>query len=76
MTQDRSVVSVTSYWDSDATSVGDVDGGFGNFLPPNLYGGRNPFTAETRDSVPSSVSSRRNCASSNGDGALSDGFSF
>ncbi len=30
-----SLVSVTSYWTGDATSVGDVDGGFGaNFLPP------------------------------------------
>lgn len=49
------IVSVTSYWDGDATSVGDVDGGFGaNFLPPNLFGpGQIPFTAETRDSVPS-----------------------
>ncbi len=46
--------SVTSYWDGEATSVGDVDGGFGaNFLPPNLTGpGQIPFTAETRDSVP------------------------
>lgn len=50
-----SLISVTSYWHGDATSVGDVDGGFGaNFLPPNLYGpGEIPFTAETRDSVPS-----------------------
>ena len=49
------IISVTSYWDGDATSVGDVDGGFGaNFLPPNLTGpGQIPFTAETRDSVPS-----------------------
>ncbi|MDX2210086.1 MAG: TonB-dependent receptor [Sphingopyxis sp.] len=49
------LISVTSYWDGDATSVGDVDGGFGaNFLPPNLTGpGQIPFTAETRDSVPS-----------------------
>ncbi|MBJ7438671.1 MAG: TonB-dependent receptor [Sphingopyxis sp.] len=49
-----SLVSVTSYWKGHATSVGDVDGGFGaNFLPPNLYGpGEIPFTAETRDSVP------------------------
>jgi len=49
-----SFVSVTSYWTGNATSVGDVDGGFGaNFLPRNLYGpGEIPFTAETRDSVP------------------------
>lgn len=49
-----SLISVTSYWHGDATSVGDVDGGFGaNFLPVGLYGpGDIPFTAETRDSVP------------------------
>ncbi len=50
-----SLVSVTSYWKGKATSVGDVDGGFGaSFLPPALTGpGVIPFTAETRDSVPS-----------------------
>ncbi len=49
-----SLISVTSYWDGNATSVGDVDGGYGaSFLPPNLTGpGYIPFTAETRDSVP------------------------
>ncbi len=48
------LTSVTSYWDGNATSVGDVDGGFGaSFLPPALTGpGVIPFTAETRDSVP------------------------
>ncbi|GGA48351.1 TonB-dependent receptor [Sphingomonas psychrolutea] len=49
-----SLISVTSYWSGNATSVGDVDGGFGaNFLPAGAYGpGNIPFTAETRDSVP------------------------
>ena len=49
-----SLISVTSWWGGDATSVGDVDGGFGaNFLPANLTGpGDIPFTAETRDTVP------------------------
>ncbi len=49
-----SLISVTSYWKGNATSVGDVDGGFGaSFLPPALTGpGYIPFTAETRDSVP------------------------
>ncbi len=48
------LVSVTSYWGGNASSVGDVDGGFGaNFLPPALTGpGNIPFTAETRDSIP------------------------
>ncbi|MBA4747320.1 MAG: TonB-dependent receptor [Sphingopyxis sp.] len=67
-------ISVTSYWDGDATSVGDVDGGFGaNFLPPNLTGpGQIPFTAETRDSVPSlSQFTQEFRIASNGDGPLS-----
>jgi iron complex outermembrane receptor protein len=69
-----SFVSVTSYWDGDATSVGDVDGGFGaNFLPPNLYGpGEIPFTAETRDSVPHLTQFTQELRlESNGDGPLS-----
>ena len=69
-----SFISVTSYWQGDATSVGDVDGGFGaNFLPPNLYGpGEIPFTAETRDSVPNLKQFTQEFRiASNGDGSLS-----
>ena len=69
-----SIVSVTSFWTGDATSVGDVDGGFGaNFLPPALYGpGDIPFTAETRDSVPSlSQFTQEIRVESNGNGPLS-----
>lgn len=68
------IVSVTSFWSGDATSVGDVDGGFGaNFLPPNLTGpGQIPFTAETRDSVPSLEQFTQELRiASNGDGPLS-----
>ena len=69
-----SLFSVTSYWDGDATSVGDVDGGFGaSFLPPALTGpGVIPFTAETRDAVPSLKQFTQEFRiASNGDGALS-----
>ena len=69
-----SFISVTSYWQGDATSVGDVDGGFGaNFLPPNLYGpGQIPFTAETRDSVPTlNQFTQEFRIASNNDGPLS-----
>jgi iron complex outermembrane recepter protein len=69
-----SLISVTSYWKGDATSVGDVDGGFGaNFLPPNLTGpGVIPFTAETRDSIPSLKQFTQEFRiASNGDGAIS-----
>ena len=69
-----SFISVTSYWTGDATSVGDVDGGFGaNFLPRNLYGpGEIPFTAETRDSVPTLKQFTQEFrVASNNDGPLS-----
>lgn len=69
-----SLISVTSYWDGDASSVGDVDGGFGaSFLPPNLTGpGVIPFTAETRDAVPGLKQFTQEFRiASNGDGALS-----
>lgn len=69
-----SFISVTSYWQGDATSVGDVDGGFGaNFLPVGLYGpGEIPFTAETRDSVPNLKQFTQEFRiASNGDGPLS-----
>jgi iron complex outermembrane receptor protein len=69
-----SLISVTSFWHGDSSSVGDVDGGFGaNFLPPNLYGpGEIPFTAETRDTVPNlDQFTQEFRIASNGDGPLS-----
>jgi iron complex outermembrane recepter protein len=69
-----SLISVTSFWNGDATSVGDVDGGFGaSFLPPALTGpGYLPFTAETRDTVPSLKQFTQEFRiASNGDGAIS-----
>ncbi len=72
-----SLVSVTSYWHGKATSVGDVDGGFGaSFLPPALTGpGVIPFTAETRDSVPTLRQFTQELRiASNGNNALSYQF--
>ncbi|MEM9501357.1 MAG: TonB-dependent receptor [Pseudomonadota bacterium] len=69
-----SLISVTSIWGGDATSVGDVDGGFGaSFLPPELTGpGIIPFTAETRDTVPElSQFTQEFRIASNGDGPFS-----
>ncbi|MEO1648932.1 MAG: TonB-dependent receptor, partial [Pseudomonadota bacterium] len=74
-----SIISVTSIWGGDATSVGDVDGGFGaNFLPPELTGpGNIPFTAETRDTVPQLEQFTQELRiASNGDGPLSYQFGF
>ncbi len=68
-----SLISVTSLWGGDATSVGDVDGGFGaNFLPPDLFGpGQIPFTAETQDAVPFLTQFTQEVRlESNGDGAF------
>jgi iron complex outermembrane receptor protein len=69
-----SLISVTSVWGGNSTSVGDVDGGFGaEFLPPNLTGpGFIPFTAETRDTIPElSQFTQELRIASNGDGPLS-----
>lgn len=69
-----SLISVTSFWGGNSTSVGDVDGGFGaEFLPPNLTGpGLIPFTAETRDSVPELDQFTQELRlASNGDGPIS-----
>lgn len=74
-----SLISVTSFWEGESTSVGDVDGGFGaNFLPAGLFGpGQIPFTAETRDTVPEldQVTQELRLAS-NGDGPLSYQLGF
>lgn len=49
-----SLISVTSWWGGNSTSVGDVDGGFGvsDLGAGNFGPGPIPFTAETRDTVP------------------------
>jgi iron complex outermembrane receptor protein len=68
-----SLISVTSLWNGSSSSVGDVDGGFGaNFLPPALTGpGVIPFTAETRDTIPSLKQFTQEFRiASNGDGPL------
>lgn len=69
-----SIISVTSLWQGDAASVGDVDGGFGaSFLPPELTGpGVIPFTAETQDTIPDLKQFTQELRfASNGDGPLS-----
>ncbi|WP_373488843.1 TonB-dependent receptor [Blastomonas sp.] len=47
------LTSVTSYWNGNLKSRGDIDGGFGNAFAPSQGPGFIPFSAQTRDDVPS-----------------------
>jgi iron complex outermembrane recepter protein len=47
------ITSVTSYWYGDLESRGDIDGGFGNQFAPTMGPGFIPFSAQSRDDVPS-----------------------
>lgn len=48
-----SLYSITSYWNGNLTSRGDIDGGFGNAFAPEQGPGFIPFSAQTQDDVPS-----------------------
>jgi iron complex outermembrane recepter protein len=47
------ITSVTSYWYGNLQSRGDIDGGFGNQFAPTMGPGFIPFSAQSRDDVPS-----------------------
>ncbi len=47
------LTSVTSYWYGNLKSRGDIDGGFGNQFAPSQGPGFIPFSAQSRDDVPS-----------------------
>jgi iron complex outermembrane receptor protein len=47
------ITSVTSYWYGNLKSRGDIDGGFGNAFAPSMGPGFIPFSAQSRDDVPS-----------------------
>ncbi|MFM5913155.1 MAG: TonB-dependent receptor [Chakrabartia godavariana] len=47
------VTSVTSYWNGNLQSRGDIDGGFGNAFSPTMGPGFIPFSAQSQDNVPS-----------------------
>lgn len=47
------LTSVTSYWNGNLKSRGDIDGGFGNQFAPSQGPGFIPFSAQSRDDVPS-----------------------
>ena len=47
------LTSVTSYWNGNLQSRGDIDGGFGNQFAPSQGPGFIPFSAQSQDNVPS-----------------------
>ena len=47
------ITSVTSYWNGNLYSRGDIDGGFGNQFAPTMGPGFIPFSAQSQDNVPS-----------------------
>lgn len=47
------ITSVTSYWNGNLDSRGDIDGGFGNQFAPPMGPGFIPFSAQSQDNVPS-----------------------
>jgi iron complex outermembrane receptor protein len=47
------ITSVTSYWNGNLFSRGDIDGGFGNAFAPTMGPGFIPFSAQSQDNVPS-----------------------
>lgn len=64
--------SITSYWNGNLTSRGDIDGGFGNAFAPSQGPGFIPFSAQTQDDVPSLDQFTQEVRlASNGDGAFS-----
>jgi iron complex outermembrane receptor protein len=47
------ISSITSYWNGNLSSRGDIDGGFGNQFNPPFGPGFIPFSAQSQDDVPS-----------------------
>ncbi len=47
------ITSVSSYWNGNLYSRGDIDGGFGNQFAPTMGPGFIPFSAQSQDNVPS-----------------------
>jgi iron complex outermembrane recepter protein len=47
------ITSVSSYWNGNLYSRGDIDGGFGNQFAPAMGPGFIPFSAQSQDNIPS-----------------------
>jgi iron complex outermembrane recepter protein len=65
------LTSVTSWWNANLKSRGDIDGGFGNRFAPRQAPGVIAFSAQTQDNVPSlNQLTQELRIASTGDGAL------
>ncbi|MDY7097596.1 MAG: TonB-dependent receptor [Pseudomonadota bacterium] len=64
------LTSITSYWESEGSSRGDIDGGFGAAFLPFQGPGFIPFPADTRDSIDLQQVTNETRLASNGDGPL------
>ncbi len=65
------LTSITSYWESEGFSRGDVDGGFGAAFLPVSGPGFIPFPSDTQDSIDLNQITHEMRLASNGDGPLS-----
>jgi outer membrane receptor protein involved in Fe transport len=73
------LTSIGSYWTSEGSSRGDVDGGFGASFLPVMGPGFIPFPSDTQDSIDLEQYTQEIRLASNGDGPLSwqvGGFYF
>ncbi|MFN4021041.1 MAG: TonB-dependent receptor [Erythrobacter sp.] len=73
------LTSIGSYWTSEGSSRGDIDGGFGASFLPVMGPGFIPFPADTQDSIDLEQYTHEMRLASNGDGPLSwqvGGFYF
>jgi outer membrane receptor protein involved in Fe transport len=73
------LTSIGSYWTSEGSSRGDIDGGFGASFLPFMGPGFIPFPSDTQDSIDLEQYTHEIRLASNGDGPLSwqvGGFYF
>jgi outer membrane receptor protein involved in Fe transport len=65
------LTSITSYYDSEGSSRGDIDGGFGASFLPEMGPGFIPFPADTQDSIELEQVTHEVRLASNSDGPVS-----
>ncbi|UIP06362.1 TonB-dependent receptor [Erythrobacter sp. SDW2] len=64
------LTSITSYYNSDGSSRGDIDGGFGASFLPVMGPGFIPFPSDTQDSIELEQATHEVRLASNGEGPL------